>query len=48
MVKMRDGVHLSTDVYFEGEVRKGRPSILIRTVYNKNYVFRVEPRYGKN
>ena len=47
MVKMRDGVHLSTDVYFEGEVRKGRPSILIRTVYNKNYVFRWNPVWEK-
>ena len=27
MVKMRDGVHLSTNVYFEGEVKKGRPSM---------------------
>ena len=47
MVKMRDGVHLSTDVYFEGEVNKGRPSILIRTVYNKNDAFGWNPIWAK-
>ena len=26
MVQMRDGIHLSTDVYFNGEIDKARPS----------------------
>ena len=39
MVKMRDGVHLSTDVYFKGEINKARPTIFIRTVYSKQQAF---------
>jgi len=39
MVPMRDGVHLSTDVYYVGEQAQARPVVLIRTVYNKNYAF---------
>lgn len=43
MVQMRDGIHLSTDIYFKGEVKKPRPTILIRTVYNKNNTFSWNP-----
>ena len=43
MVKMRDGVHLSTDIYFNGEANKARPTIFIRTVYNKQYAFDGNP-----
>ncbi|WND04094.1 CocE/NonD family hydrolase [Temperatibacter marinus] len=39
MVPMRDGVHLSTDIYFEGSPDIPRPTILVRTVYNKNHTF---------
>lgn len=43
MVKMRDGIHLSTDIYFKGNASKPRPTILIRTVYNKNNTFTWNP-----
>ena len=43
MVPMRDGIHLSTDIYFNGENDKPRPTILIRTVYNKNSAFDWNP-----
>ncbi|WP_157726577.1 CocE/NonD family hydrolase [Thalassotalea crassostreae] len=43
MVKMRDGIHLSTDIYFTGQLNKPRPTILIRTVYNKNNTFSWNP-----
>jgi putative CocE/NonD family hydrolase len=36
MVPMRDGVRLSTDLYFPKGSRKDLPVILIRTPYNKN------------
>ena len=39
MVAMRDGVHLSTDIYYSGSLTKAKPTILIRTVYNKNQTF---------
>jgi putative CocE/NonD family hydrolase len=43
MVQMRDGIHLSTDIYFNGKADKPRPTILIRTVYNKNNTFSWNP-----
>ena len=43
MVPMRDGIHLSTDVYYSGELNEARPVILIRTVYNKNHTFSWNP-----
>ncbi|WNC67728.1 CocE/NonD family hydrolase [Thalassotalea nanhaiensis] len=43
MVKMSDGVHLSTDIYFSGKIDKARPTILIRTVYNKNNTYNWNP-----
>jgi len=36
MVPMRDGVRLSTDLYFPEGAKKNLPVILIRTPYNKN------------
>ncbi len=36
MVPMRDGVRLSTDLYFPNRADKNLPVILIRTPYNKN------------
>jgi len=36
MVPMRDGVRLSTDIYFPVGLNKKLPVILIRTPYNKN------------
>ena len=47
MVEMRDGIHLSTDIYFKGDVNQARPTILIRTVYNKNYAFEWNPIWKK-
>ncbi|GAB2525045.1 CocE/NonD family hydrolase [Microbulbifer agarilyticus] len=47
MVPMRDGVHLSTDVYFEGERQKPRPTVLIRTVYGKRTAFEWNPVWQK-
>ena len=43
MVQMRDDIHLSTDVYFNGEIDKARPTILIRTVYDKTHAFDWNP-----
>ncbi|GMG86156.1 CocE/NonD family hydrolase [Biformimicrobium ophioploci] len=43
MVPMRDGIHLSTDVYFHGALNEPRPTILIRTVYNKRGTFGWNP-----
>jgi uncharacterized protein len=36
MVKMRDGVQLSTDLYFPVDAGVRLPTILVRTPYNKN------------
>jgi len=36
MIPMRDGVHLSTDLYFPDGAKGPLPTVLIRTVYNKN------------
>jgi len=43
MVPMRDGVHLSTDVYYSGRYEQPRPVVLIRTVYDKKSVFHWNP-----
>jgi hypothetical protein len=47
MVKMRDGVHLSTDVYFseKDKVASPKPTILIRTVYGKHQTFSWNPAW---
>lgn len=47
MVKMRDGVHLSTDIYMNGSTKTPKPTILIRTVYNKNQTFSWNPVWKK-
>jgi putative CocE/NonD family hydrolase len=45
MIAMRDGIKLSTDLYFP-EGAKGRlPAVLIRTVYSKNGTFDWNPVY---
>ncbi|MBN8431285.1 CocE/NonD family hydrolase [Microbulbifer salipaludis] len=45
MVSMLDGVHLSTDVYFDGPEDTPRPTILVRTVYDKNGTFGWNPAW---
>ena len=47
MVSMRDGVELSADVYLPGRPSGKLPSILIRTVYNKNQAFDWNPAWRK-
>jgi hypothetical protein len=39
MVAMRDGVQLATDLYHDAEQTQTKPTILIRTVYDKNQTF---------
>jgi putative CocE/NonD family hydrolase len=36
MIPMRDGIRLSTDLYFPEDAKGKLPTVLIRTVYNKN------------
>jgi len=43
MIPMRDGTELSTDFYYNPEVDGPKPTILIRTVYNKNNAFNESP-----
>ncbi len=45
MIPMRDGVHLSTDLYFPNEAREELPVVLIRTVYGKQHVIDWDPLY---
>ncbi|SET34024.1 CocE/NonD family hydrolase [Thalassotalea agarivorans] len=39
MIEMSDGVHLATDIYYQGDLTTPRPTVLVRTVYNKNDAF---------
>lgn len=39
MIPMRDGVKLSTDLYFPAEAKGQLPAVLLRTVYGKNKTF---------
>jgi len=43
LVPMRDGVQLSTDLYFPEDAGKKLPVIMIRTPYNKNVEWTVDP-----
>jgi hypothetical protein len=43
LVPMRDGVQLSTDLYFPEDAGKKLPVIMIRTPYNKKEEWTVEP-----
>jgi putative CocE/NonD family hydrolase len=43
LVSMRDGVQLSTDIYFPEDAGKKLPVIMIRTPYNKKAEWTVEP-----
>lgn len=43
MIPMRDGVELSTDLYFPVDHQGRSPVILVRTVYNKNQTFGWNP-----
>ena len=47
MVPMRDGINLSTDLYFPHGVRKNLPVVLIRTVYGKRDTINWNPVYKK-
>jgi putative CocE/NonD family hydrolase len=43
MIPMRDGVELSTDLYFPTDHQGKLPLILVRTVYSKNQAYSWEP-----
>lgn len=43
MIPMRDGIELSTDLYFPVDHQGRSPVILVRTVYNKNQTFAWNP-----
>jgi putative CocE/NonD family hydrolase len=47
MLPMRDGVELSTDLYFPAEDQGKLPAILVRTVYNKNQTFGWNPVWAE-
>jgi hypothetical protein len=47
MVRMRDGVRLSTDLYFPREHEGKLPVILWRTLYGKDDSFRTEPLFAE-
>ncbi|RMA80987.1 CocE/NonD family hydrolase [Umboniibacter marinipuniceus] len=47
MVPMRDGVELSTDIYLPAASEAAYPTVLIRTVYNKNNTFEWNPVWAE-
>jgi uncharacterized protein len=47
MIPMRDGVELSTDLYFPESYQGQLPVILVRTVYNKKQAFDWDPVLAK-
>ncbi|MEQ3697125.1 MAG: CocE/NonD family hydrolase [Pseudomonadales bacterium] len=47
MVPMRDGVELSTDIYLPNKGQSDLPTVLIRTVYNKNNTFEWNPVWAE-
>lgn len=47
MVPMRDGIHLSTDVHFNGDFDHPRPTLFARTVYNKDQIMKWNPDWQR-
>ncbi len=43
MIPMRDGVHLSTDLYLPDDVPTSIPTVLVSTIYGKNPYFENDP-----
>jgi len=47
MIPMRDGIELATDFYQNPDILGKKPTILIRTVYNKNNAFDESPIWAE-